>query len=170
MDFVEILKMGLPGLVFLLSLFSYRLLSREQHRTKPSLPILKSIRQFMYINILLAILTMSAPVIESNFLYKSSAVFSVEAKLSGTELEKGQAAVCSNAKYSGRYILITDQKTTRMVQVKAVGILPCSNAEFIAINSQEATDLGWTTNNTSTFVEVSAAGEGQMYVLQKAPF
>jgi len=168
MDIVEILKLGLPGLVFLLSMFSYRLLAREQHRDKPSTPILKSIRHYMYLNILLAILTASAPLIENQFSPLGNDTFNVEAKLSGTELESGVAAVCKDAAYKGRYILITDVESMKMVQVHARGFLPCTQGEFIALNSEDVVKLGWTTTSAPTLVEVSAAGEGQKYILHKS--
>ena len=166
MEVVEILKMGLPGLVFLLSVLSFKLLSQEQRKKQPSPPILRTIRQFMYINILLAMLTVAAPFVETAYFPTSTAgVYSVEAKLSGTTLDAGKAAVCSNAKYGGRYILITDIRTSKMIQVYAMGILPCTNKEVIALNLEEASRLGWGQESESISVEVAAAEQGQMYIL-----
>lgn len=62
-DIIEILKVGLPGLVFLLSAFSYRLLAREQGKSRPNHDMLESIKHYMYINVLLAILTAMSPLI-----------------------------------------------------------------------------------------------------------
>ena len=167
MDIIEILKLGLPGLVFLLSLLSYRLLSMEQKKHEPSQAILQSIRQYMNVNIFLAVLTVAAPVADSLYT-PSSKVFNVEAKLSGTPLASGSAAVCNDAAYGGRYILINDRKTTKMIQVYAMKILPCNGNELIALNSTDASKLGWDGGNVSTAVEISAAQQGQKYILRES--
>lgn len=44
---LEILKVGISGLMFLLAHFSYRLISQEQQRPVPSDKILKNIRYYM---------------------------------------------------------------------------------------------------------------------------
>ena len=165
MDIVEILRLGLPGLVFLLAMFSYRLLSKEQHKPTPNASILKSIKQFMYVNIFLAILTASAPVLETAPTPDKS-VYNVQARLSGTRLEPNKAAVCENAQYSGRYVLITDPEKTRMVQVYAMGILPCQDQEVIALDTETTARLGWPQHQSSRLVEVTAAAKGQMYILK----
>lgn len=53
---VEILKVGLSGLVFLLAFLTHRLLSREQLKEKPNLKILQSVKFFFWQNILLVVL------------------------------------------------------------------------------------------------------------------
>ena len=166
MDIVEILKIGLPGLVFLLSLLSYRLLAKEQNKKEASVNILTNIKHFMHVNIFLAILTVSAPIAESFYDEKNSGnTFSAEARKSDTRLDIGKAAVCANAKYGGRYVLLTDETNTKMVQVYAMGILPCEN-DLIALNKSEAEILGLTTSPVSpTLVGVAAAAEGQMYTI-----
>lgn len=45
---VEILKLGLIGLVFLLAVLGFRLLSQEQRKDKPDPRILSSIRFFLW--------------------------------------------------------------------------------------------------------------------------
>jgi len=166
MDIVEILRVGLPGLVFLLSLLSYRLLAKEQNKKEASVNILKGIKHFMHVNILLAILTISAPIAESFFNETPSGnKFSAEARQSDTGFDMGRAAVCADAKYGGRYVLLTDETNTRMVQVYAMGILPC-DGDVIALNENEAKILGLTTRpEAPMLVGVSAAAEGQMYTI-----
>lgn len=165
LNIVEILKLGLPGIVFMLSLLSFRLLSQEQKKKDPSHPILNSIKCYMKINILLAILTASAPFVEANFLiYDKENIFNVEAMLSKTPLKSGEAAVCLNAEYSGRYLLINDFKTERMVQVIAIGILPCTNGDIIKLSGEDVEKLGWTDFNRCELVEVAAAEQGQKYI------
>jgi len=163
MDILAILQLGLPGVVFLLSFFAFRLLSKEQEKEKPSHSILKTIRVSMYINIALALIVFLASFVKPEL----SGVFHIEAILSGTKLEVGTAAVCSNAKYSGRYLLITDKKTMRIIQVEAKGILPCTTEEIIALNNADALKLGWKEEASSLKVEVVAAENGQKYILKE---
>ncbi len=59
---IEILKIGLPGLVFLLSFFAFRLLSREQQKQHPNPSVLATIRYFMLINVAFGLLTLIAPI------------------------------------------------------------------------------------------------------------
>jgi hypothetical protein len=168
LNILEILKLGLPGLVFMLSLFSYRLLSQEQKKKDPSNPILKSIKCYMYVNIFLAILTISAPFIEANYLNsKEMQIFNVEAMVSKTPLASGKAAVCLNAEYSGRYLLIVDRTTLKMVQVEAMGILPCTSGDMIALSEEDVKKLGWTDFSKGAPVDVAAAEQGQMYILNE---
>ena len=67
LDVVSVLKVGLPGLVFLLSLFSYRLLASEQQNAAPRKVILDSIRKYTYINLTFAVLTLLAPLAELSY-------------------------------------------------------------------------------------------------------
>lgn len=165
MDIVEILKLGLPGLVFLLALLSYRLLAKEQQKDKPDRTILKYIKSYMYVNILLAILTASAPFLESTRTAGEEKCFIVEARLSESDLASGHAAVCSNAPYSSRYLLIHDENTAKIIQVYALGVLPCVDDTFLFLNHADAANLGWTDDVNSGMVLVNAAEVGQMYSL-----
>lgn len=165
MDIVEILKVGLPGLVFLLSMLAYRLLSQEQNKEKPSPTILKSIKQFMYVNIFLAILTVTASVIERPPTV-SQKEFNVTAKLSGTPLnpiDYGQAAVCTTAKYKNRFILVNNAEKGKMVQVYANGMLPCNSKEYLLLNKKDATQLGLSDKQESRLVDISIALPAQTF-------
>ncbi|RMI00773.1 MAG: hypothetical protein D6681_11160 [Calditrichaeota bacterium] len=53
---VDILKVGLSGLVFLFTFLAYRLLQQEQQRGEPRDKILQSIYRFMWMSVLLAFL------------------------------------------------------------------------------------------------------------------
>lgn len=165
MDIVEILKLGLPGLVFLLSMLSFRLLSREQDKARPNPQMLQVIRQFMYINILLAVLTGAAPWLDRPPRAETVNTFDVEAKRSETVLTGGTAAVCSNAPYSGRYVLIVDEESTRMIQVQAMGVLPCQDSQVIAMAMEDAGRLGWGESDFPVQVKLSAAQRGQKFVI-----
>ena len=67
---VEILKVGLSGLVFLLAFMGYRLLQREQKKQTPSDKSLRSIQMFVWQAIVLAILvggvTIGLKIIDNN--------------------------------------------------------------------------------------------------------
>lgn len=107
-NIVDILKIGLPGLVFLLAMLSYRLLSREQDKPKPDPDILGSIRNFMFINVISAMVTLVSPIIDHVFFNKVQTfdieAFDIEAKTAN--VERGKAAVCQNANYANKYLLI----------------------------------------------------------------
>jgi hypothetical protein len=166
LNILEILKLGLPGIVFILSLLSYRLLSQEQKKKDPSYPILRSIRCYMYVNILLAFLTALGPFIEANYtILSKNNTYSVKAKLGETQLNSGEARVCSKAKYSGRFLLLKDSKTERLIQVEARAIMPCKNDEEIQISEEDVEKLGWTDPSERVLVEVVAAEEGQKFCI-----
>jgi hypothetical protein len=165
-NIVDILKLGLPGLVFLLSLLSFYLLTKEQEKTSPSLRMLKSIRQFMCVNILLAVLTLAAPIIDQ--LHGGSSgmdIFSVAAKADGDNLVKGNAAVCTSVSYANRHLLVKDITTGRAIQVFARSVIPCANGMHISLTPEDATSLGWPAGEISSVVEVVPAAVGQMFVL-----
>jgi hypothetical protein len=159
---VEILKLGLPGLVFLLSVLSYRLLATEQAKKLPSTHILGSIKNFMYINVLLAVLTLASPIVEHTFFTKAR-VFDIEAKAGGIGILPGEAAVCHNAKYASRYLLIKDSATDKLVQVFAGSLIPCNKNKHIGLNDTDLLNLGWTDINESRLVEVVAALPGYKF-------
>ena len=164
MDIVQILKLGLPGLVFLLSLLSYRLLTKEQDKKSPSQLILKSIKQYMYLNIFLAVLTVSGSYIEDKF-FSNSTVFNIKAKTGGKQLSAGEAAVCSNARYADRHLLLKDSSTDYVIQVEAKSVIPCTNGDHIVLNQSDAVNLGWKEGITASLVEVVPAMRGQKFII-----
>lgn len=167
---VDILKLGLSGLVFLLSLLSFYLLTKEQEKNSPGDKMLKSIRHFMYVNIFLAVLTIVAPIVDKHFVgppYKDMTnleVFPVMAKVGGENLDKGYAAVCLNVPYSGKHLLITDITTGGIIQVWARPMIPCTSGFHISLTPEDATNLGWTRGKNSSTVVVAPAKDGQMFV------
>lgn len=163
-NILEILKLGLPGLVFLLSMLSYRLLSKEQDKKMPSTAILRSIKGFMQINVVLAIMTLSSPVVD-NALASDSTVFDIEAKIGATEVEQGKAAVCFNSDYANRYLLVKDRETNKLIQVFATTLIPCTDSEQIALNKQDIHELGWSVDADSGVVEVIAALPGYKFAI-----
>ena len=60
---VEILKVGLSGLAFLLAFMGYRLLAQEQKKKSPGEKTLRSIQMFLWQAIVLAILVGGASIV-----------------------------------------------------------------------------------------------------------
>ena len=164
LNIIEILKLGLPGLVFLLSLLSFRLLTKEQDKKSPSQPILRTIRQYMYLNIFLALLTLGGSIIEDEY-FSESTVFNIQAKTGGRMLLVGNAAVCVNAGYTNRHLLLTDSKTGNMIQVYAKSVIPCSDGDQIRLNQSDAINLGWEKGITDSLVDVVTAMPGTKFIL-----
>ena len=169
LDIVAILKVGLSGLVFLLSLLAFRLLTKEQEKIPPSDRMLKSIRHFMHLNIFLAVLTIAAPIAHAHFVRlppddRKEDVFKVMAKVSKEIVKKGEAAVCFNTSYADRHLLITDTKADKMIQVWARAKIPCTGDIHISLTPEDATKLGWAREKDSFTVAVAPAKGGQMFV------
>lgn len=165
-NIVDILKLGLPGLAFLLSLLSYHLLTKEQDKTHPSDRMLKSIRHFMYVNIFLAVLTIAAPIIDKYYGGSPGMdIFSVAAKADGENLGKGNAAVCITTPYANRHLLIKDITTGKAIQVFARSVIPCGSGIHISLAPEDAMNLGWAKGELSSIVEVAPAALGQMFIL-----
>src|SRR5262245_41647140 len=120
-NIIEILQLGLPGLVFLLSLLSYRLLAQAQAKQQPDPRTLNAIRNFMCINVGLAVLTLVAPLLDPPSL--TTRVYDIEAQTGLADLAQGKAAVCQNADYANRYLLINDKITQKLIQVFASSLI-----------------------------------------------
>lgn len=160
LNIIEILKLGLPGLVFLLSLLSYFLLRKEQERTTPNDKNLNAIRHFMNLNILLAALTLSASIFD-----KDKTIFDTTAKTSGESLNKGIATVC-DTNHVNRYLLIKDIETGKAIQVFTKNVIPCKDEDYIFLAIEDVTNLGWTNKKDSSTVQVAMASPGQMFVIE----
>ena len=163
-DVIDILKLGLPGLVFLLSAFSYKLLAKEQEKDKPSPAILQSIRQYMLVNVLLAVLTMASPIIDNRYFSKNE-VINIEAITDVSGIERGTAAVCHDVKYANRYLLVKDNATGKLVQVFSSNLVPCSDEKRIILNREDAVNLGWDVSNAKSIVEVVTALPGYKFAI-----
>jgi hypothetical protein len=173
LNVVEILKIGLPGLVFLLSALSFKLLSQEQAKEHPRTNILNSIKLFMFINVLLAVLTLASPLID-NMLRPKSEIASVEprqksyvmkAKAGAADLNIGIAAVCQDADYINRYLLVQDKETGRLRQVFAKSIIPCHENKFITLSTDDVSKLGWGPETKSGEVHVVVSPPGFMFAI-----
>jgi len=159
---VDILRVGLPGLVFLLSLLAYRLLARLEDSEKPDANVLQLVKSYMYVNVALAVLTLASPIIEY-LLSEKPDVFNIEALIATSDQEAGKAFVCQNSNYANRYLLIRDQKTQGLIQVFAGGIIPCPNNKHIVLSPVDVPKLGWQLNDTSAIVEVVTALPGYKF-------
>ncbi|NOZ53031.1 MAG: hypothetical protein GXP08_07790 [Gammaproteobacteria bacterium] len=161
-DVIEILKLGLPGLVFLLAAFSYKLLAKEQVKETPSPHILRSIKHYLYVNVFLAVLTVATPIVDYKY-FSPNNVINIEAVTDVSELGKGVAAVCHNVKYANRFLLVKDNSTGKLVQVFAGNLVPCSGEPHIVLNREDAINLGWNEPNTKGVVEVVSALPGYKF-------
>lgn len=141
---VEILKMGLPGLVLLLSFLSYGLLSKEQSKENPREVVLKSIKQFMYLNFVFAGLTVAAPLVEKQMLpppavttgAQNPTPFATVAMVG--EVPTGSAEVCHGTDNANRYWVVGNAGRSEYIQVFARGVLPCTDKTQITINALDA--------------------------------
>lgn len=161
-NIVDILKIGLPGLVFLLAMLSYRLLSKEQEKPKPDPGILSAIRNFMCINVISAVVTLISPIVD-HVLSRNVQTFEIESfeiEAKTANVERGKAAVCQYAGYANRYLLVKDKKNLQLIQVFAGVLTPCNEKEHIMINRQDALNLGWSAETLTDVVEVVTAPPG----------
>lgn len=163
---VEILKVGLPGLVFLLSFLSYRLLSKEESKETHSPKMLQTIEHFMYVNIFLAILTATSPLLDFLFIKKRAEKVVAEAAITKASIDEGLAGICNNAEYGGRYLLVLDSSKENAIQVLGQNLMPC-DGDKIYLNVEEAVELGLNAAENSMTVELSVAEKGQMFILDK---
>ncbi len=164
---LEILKLGLPGLVFLLTFLSYTLLSKEQKKPIPSEPMLRTIRFFMNLSLLFALLTLLAPVTEFLFLDRLK-IYDIAVRVDDGIVDRDEpvAVVCHDAEYRNRYLLVTDKETFKMFQVVASRILPCQDGESRLLLSKGAQILlGWTPERSEGQVQIAAAPLGLQFVM-----
>ena len=170
---IEILKIGLPGLVFLLSALSFRLLSREQGKEHPNTHVLSSIKTFMCINVVLAGLTLASPIMDKHLSHETDIAglepgdrsYVMKARTGVTELTLGVAAVCHNATYINRYVLIQDKVTGQLVQVFTKSVIPCTDTELIALSQDDVDQLGWQPGDDSKEVVVVVSEPGYMFAM-----
>jgi hypothetical protein len=167
-NIVEILKVGLPGLVFLLSMLSFRLLSKEQEKNAPSEGILSSIKIFMCINVALAVLTLASPIIDGvikDGIKEGIAEegFKIQASMAVAKLEQGNAQVCLDAGYKNMFLLVGDSTTGKVVQVFAGSPMPCNDEKQIRLTEKDLNQLGWSGGTTSRVVDVFVAKPGYKF-------
>ncbi len=168
LNVLEILKLGLPGLVFLMSVLTYRLIEKEQKKEKPNSEVIRLIRHYRDTSLVFALLTMFPPVIEKYFLaekehYKQ---IPISASVDNGDLEYGSAKVCNNAPYFGRYLLVTDKTSQAITQVHAKHVLGCEqNQKKIILSQSDAKNLNWKSNNAEVLLLV--ANKGQKYIIDQ---
>lgn len=176
LNILQILQTGLPGLVFLLSLLSYRLLSQEQGQPNPNKRVLNSICRFMYINVLLAVLTVSSPILESYLATpKSDSTpvknsFETEVSAGFDGLKPLTAAVCVTSQYSGLYMLLLEKGSPNLLQVQATPIIPCQgdedNNKVIRLSKNDMKEwVGETINVERVKATISIAPKGYQFPL-----
>jgi hypothetical protein len=117
----------------------------------------------MYLNLVFALLTVVAPLVEGAFAAQSDE-FTVPAT-AGDTLAQGSAAVCSGTDYANRYLLVRDEETGRLIQVFARTVIPCDEQPQIAINARDAENLGWQAGIARKDVRVVVALPGYMFTI-----
>jgi hypothetical protein len=168
---LNILKLGPPGLVFLLALMAYRLIAgaglggqADRHRAL-------LIRNFMYINVVLACMTLAAPFVDWYVSHWVNIVAQREIQIDEVAANKdvapGTAVVCNNAGYGNRYLMVkaADEENTAMVQVIAVSVMPCAVPNRITLSTDDFVKLNWGGSKGNRQVAVVVAGQGERFVL-----
>jgi len=170
LDIVGILKVGLPGLVFLLSALSYQLIAKGVQKKQLGDSVVATIRSYMYVNVVLALLTLAASALD-HVLAQSPAdrginkEFTVEARAGGRNLGSGTAVVCQNAAYNGRYLLVSTQDRSSLIQVFAHSPMPCEKPDQIALSDLDLKRLRWPPGAAAGRVQVVVAAPGQKFVM-----
>ena len=160
-DVVEILKVGLPGLVFLLSLSAFILIQKEQKKDPPRNSILKSIKMYMYFSLVFAVLTIIAPFLGG---HEHSTIVDVPIDVSSANVGKGIAAGCISSNYYNRFILIRNVETNSMVQVHVRNAVPCGKNEKILISNEDAIKVNLNASTSGEKFEIDAAVEGYEFI------
>tara|TARA_Y100001960_G_C14588153_1_gene784233 strand:+ start:188 stop:733 length:546 start_codon:yes stop_codon:yes gene_type:complete len=151
---LDIIKQGLIGLIFLLSLMAFRLLNSEQKKEQSDVNIVSSINKYMYLNTFLAILVFISSVNNGD----DSEPQKLTAKIS-TDITS--VAVCSESKLVHRFVLLTHQDQQKMVQYKA-SAFPCTEeSSQIWLSKDVAMQLGITSNGIE--ITAIAALKGQKF-------
>ena len=166
LNVIEILKVGLPGLVFLLSLLSFRLLSKEQDKKEPSEKILNSIKLYMYINVGLAVLTLASPMIDR--LKEANRAFEIRSlpvSVADTGVKEGEAVVCLDTGLQNRYILVADN--FKVVEAFGRYGVPCVGESSVRLSKTDLKKLDWNSDMTHRVVDVVVANECCRFVVVK---
>lgn len=112
MDIVEILKVGISGLVFLLALLGFRLLSQLAHTGKQDVKVIRAVRFYMFQTTFLAVLVAAMSIVPhwlsgsglraaANECELSLGRLQARMKMPATTLETLQAAVTQHSSVCG---------------------------------------------------------------------
>ena len=166
LNVVEILKVGLPGLVFLLSLLTYQLIAKGEEQKHLSPSMVGTIRTFMYVNVALAVLTLAASVLGYLMVPRApDEVFTADARAGGRNMELGTAVVCANAPYNGRYLLVSSDDRSALIQVLAQSVMPCPKPDQIELSEPDLQRLNLRPGSAAGRVQVVVASPGQKFVM-----
>jgi hypothetical protein len=156
--------------VFLLSALSYRLLSKEQGKEKPNPNILDSIKLYMYINLVLAVLSLAAPIIDKKQSTTFTTIEPIEQKnpikAEIGVVENGEAAVCRGQPYQNRYLLLQDINTNKLIEVLAVNVTICPETTLVQISETDASYLGWDPEAHGSYVRIDVAPLGFKFAIE----
>lgn len=165
---LEILKLGLPGLVFLMSVLTYRLIEKEQSKEKPNSEVIHLIKHFRNTSLVFAVLTMFPPIIEHYFFNEKQPYkqIPISAFVDDGSLVSGTARVCDGVPYYGHFLLVTDKSSQAITQVHAKHVLGCEQDQPKIILSQaDVESFNWQGNSAEVLLLV--ANKGQKYVINQ---
>jgi len=160
-DVIKILQLGLPGLVFLLMLMSFKLITRSQNKDKPDPKVLKTIQLFISTNIAITLIVVGASVLDQVYVNEGIAetleIKAVKANMTDTHV----VAVCTSSSFKNRFMLLKDSNPEAgIVQVRSKGTIPCTGEdEELRLSSHLANQLGWQDKKEGVLtVDVAANG------------
>lgn len=160
-DVIKILQLGLPGLVFLLMLMSFRLITRAQKKNKSDPKVLKTIQLFISTNIAITLIVVGASVLDQIYVDEGVAT-TLEIKAVKANMEETHVvAVCTNSSFKNRFMLLKDPNPEAgIIQVESKGTIPCSGEEEeLRLSSYLANQLGWKDKKEGILtVDVAASG------------
>ena len=166
LNVVEILKVGLPGLVFLLSMLTFQLIAKVARGGHLDRSLVGTIRTFMYVNVALAVLTLAASVLDYLLVpAPTDKVFTAEAHAGSHNMELGTAVVCADAAYNGRYLLVSSEDRSALIQVFARSVMPCPKPDQIELGDMDLRRLKLQPGAAAGTVQVVVAGAGQKFVM-----
>jgi hypothetical protein len=166
LNVVDILKVGLPGLVFLLSMLTFQLITKVARGGHLDRSLVTTIRTFMYVNVALAVLTLAAPVLDYLLVpAPTDKVFTAEAGAGSHNMELGTAVVCANAAYNGHYLLVSSDDRSALIQVFARSVMPCPKPDQIELSDMDLRRLRLQPGAAAGTVQVVVAGPGQKFVM-----
>lgn len=151
-DIVEILKAGIAGLIFLLSLFSFKLLHAEQKKDSPNSDILSSIRYYMNINIIFVVVTILSTAVDNLMNTNGDRQSALDTNITFTirqydTLQSRFALVCNDSQFNNRYILLTHMVDGQIKTIEVFakpGMASCAGENILALNAVDLGELGLT--------------------------
>lgn len=171
-DVVEILKAGIAGLIFLLSLFSFKLLHAEQKKESPNSDILSSIRYYMKINIVFVVVTILSTAVDNLLKMNGDRQSALDTNITFTirqynnTLQSRFALVCNDSQFNNRYILLTHMVDGQIKTIEVFakpGMASCAGENILALNAGDLGELGLTSISEDLAISGTVALPGTKF-------